>query len=162
VVLRGLRPADPRGHDQSLSGARAAAELLSRNRRRRGAVFRRRAAGRNEATARPRRARCHAAPSLRRCRCRAGGDFHLATLRRPARRALSESRLVTAAPLDHATSRGRRVFLSMATGLPAYGVQVACGLLLVTLAWRALGADGFGLWAAITASAPLIALADLG
>src|SRR5262249_48456330 len=64
--------------------------------------------------------------------------------------------------LDHATSRGRRVFLSMATGLPAYGVQVACGLLLVTLAWRALGADGFGLWAAITASAPLIALADLG
>jgi O-antigen/teichoic acid export membrane protein len=69
---------------------------------------------------------------------------------------------MTAAPLDHATSRGRRVFLSMATGLPAYGVQLVCGLLLVTLAWRALGAEGFGLWAAITASAPLIALADLG
>jgi O-antigen/teichoic acid export membrane protein len=50
----------------------------------------------------------------------------------------------------------------MATGLPAYAVQLVCGLLLVTLAWRALGAEGFGVWAAITASAPLIALADLG
>jgi O-antigen/teichoic acid export membrane protein len=69
---------------------------------------------------------------------------------------------MTAAPLDHATSRGRRIFLSMAAGLPAYGVQLVCGLLLVTLAWRALGAEGFGLWAAITAFAPLIALADLG
>jgi O-antigen/teichoic acid export membrane protein len=50
----------------------------------------------------------------------------------------------------------------MATGLPAYAVQLVCGLLLVTLAWRALGAEGFGVWAAITALAPLIALADLG
>ena len=69
---------------------------------------------------------------------------------------------MTAAPLNHATSRGRRIFLAMVTGLPAYGVQVVCGLLLVTLAWQALGAEGFGLWAAITALAPVIALADLG
>jgi O-antigen/teichoic acid export membrane protein len=69
---------------------------------------------------------------------------------------------MTATPLDHATSRGRRILLAMVTGLPAYGVQVVCGLLLVTLAWRTLGAEGFGLWAAITALAPLIALADLG
>jgi O-antigen/teichoic acid export membrane protein len=69
---------------------------------------------------------------------------------------------MTAAPRDHAVSRGRRIFLAMATGMPAYAVQLVCGLLLVTLAWRALGAEGFGVWAAITASAPLIALADLG
>jgi O-antigen/teichoic acid export membrane protein len=50
----------------------------------------------------------------------------------------------------------------MATGLPAYGVQLVCGLLLVTLAWRVLGAEGFGVWAAVTALAPLIALGDFG
>ncbi len=50
----------------------------------------------------------------------------------------------------------------MVTGLPAFGLQVASGLLLVMLAWRTLGADGFGLWSAITAFGPIIALGDLG
>jgi O-antigen/teichoic acid export membrane protein len=69
---------------------------------------------------------------------------------------------MTAAPLNHATVRGRRILLSLVTGVPAFGLQVVGGLLLVTLAWRALGAEGFGLWAAITAFAPVIALAELG
>src|SRR6266550_3340752 len=69
---------------------------------------------------------------------------------------------MTNVSVDHATLRGRRIVLSMVTGLPAFGLQVVGGLLLVTLAWRALGADGFGLWAAITALAPIIALGDLG
>jgi O-antigen/teichoic acid export membrane protein len=63
---------------------------------------------------------------------------------------------------NHAALRGRRIVLSMITGLPVFGLQVVSGLLLVSLAWRALGADGFGLWAAITALAPLVALGDLG
>jgi O-antigen/teichoic acid export membrane protein len=69
---------------------------------------------------------------------------------------------MTNVTVDHATLRGRRIVLSMVTGLPAFGLQVVGGLLLVTLAWRALGADGFGLWSAITAFAPIIALGDLG
>jgi O-antigen/teichoic acid export membrane protein len=58
--------------------------------------------------------------------------------------------------------RARRIVVSVVTGLPAFGVQVVSGLLLVTFAWQALGADGFGVWAAITALGPLIALGDLG
>jgi O-antigen/teichoic acid export membrane protein len=50
----------------------------------------------------------------------------------------------------------------MVTGLPVFGLQVVGGLLLVTLAWRALGANGFGLWSAITAFGPMVALGDLG
>jgi O-antigen/teichoic acid export membrane protein len=69
---------------------------------------------------------------------------------------------MTNVPIDHATVRGRRIILSMVTGLPVFGLQVVGGLLLVTLAWRALGADGFGLWSAITAFGPIIALGDLG
>jgi O-antigen/teichoic acid export membrane protein len=69
---------------------------------------------------------------------------------------------MTTTPVEHAQLRGRRILLSMVTGLPVFGLQVLSGLLLVTLAWRALGADGFGLWSAITAFAPLIALGDLG
>ena len=69
---------------------------------------------------------------------------------------------MTAVSLNHATVRRRRILLSLITGLPAFGLQVVGGLLLVTLAWRALGAEGFGLWAAITAFGPVIALAELG
>lgn len=69
---------------------------------------------------------------------------------------------MTEVSVDHARLRARRIVVSMVTGLPALGVQVVSGLILVTLAWRALGADGFGLWAAITALSPLIALGDLG
>ena len=69
---------------------------------------------------------------------------------------------MTTVPVDHAAVRGRRIVLSMAAGLPVFGLQVVGGLLVITLAWRALGADGFGLWSAITALGPIIALADLG
>ncbi|HJQ56192.1 MAG TPA: hypothetical protein VJ890_04760 [Vineibacter sp.] len=60
------------------------------------------------------------------------------------------------------TRRGRRILLSIVTGLPVFGVQAVGGLILVSLAWQALGSEGFGLWAAVTALAPIIALADLG
>ena len=69
---------------------------------------------------------------------------------------------MTNVSVDHAAVRGRRIVLSMVTGLPAFGLQVVGGLLLVTLAWRTLGADGFGLWSAITAFGPIVALGDLG
>ena len=66
------------------------------------------------------------------------------------------------ASASHATVRGRRVRLSMIAGLPVLGLQVGGGLFLVTFAWRAFGSDGFGLWAAITALAPVVALGDVG
>ena len=69
---------------------------------------------------------------------------------------------MTAVPLNHAAVRGRQHRSVAGHGVPAFGLQVVGGLLLVTLAWRALGAEGFGLWAAITAFAPVIALAELG
>ena len=75
---------------------------------------------------------------------------------------LSKPRRMTTVSVDHAALRGRRIVLSMVTGLPAFGLQVVGGLLVVTLAWRALGADGFGLWSAIIALGPIVALADLG
>jgi O-antigen/teichoic acid export membrane protein len=69
---------------------------------------------------------------------------------------------MTAATAAHATARGRKILLSSVIGLPVLGIQVGSGLLLVTLAWRALGSQGFGLWAAITAFMPIVALGDLG
>jgi O-antigen/teichoic acid export membrane protein len=81
---------------------------------------------------------------------------------RQVSRVSSKPRWMTNLSVDRAQSRGRRIVLSMLTGLPAFGLQVVGGLLLVTLAWRALGPEGFGLWSAITALAPMIALGDLG
>jgi O-antigen/teichoic acid export membrane protein len=63
---------------------------------------------------------------------------------------------------DHAARRSRRVLLSVLTGLPFRLLQVASGVLLVPLAYHYLGGTRFGLWAGITALAPIIALADLG
>jgi O-antigen/teichoic acid export membrane protein len=62
----------------------------------------------------------------------------------------------------HAKRRDRRVLLSILAGLPFRLLQVASGVLLVPLAYHYLGGVRFGLWAAITALAPIIALADLG
>ena len=61
-----------------------------------------------------------------------------------------------------AKQRDRRILLSILAGMPFRLLQIASGVLLVPLAVRYLGAEKFGLWAAITSLAPLVALADLG
>ncbi|MEA2755929.1 MAG: hypothetical protein QOJ54_2218 [Aliidongia sp.] len=61
-----------------------------------------------------------------------------------------------------AQQRDRRILLSILAGMPFRLLQIASGILLVPLAVRYLGAERFGLWAAITALAPIMALADLG
>ncbi|HVJ54836.1 MAG TPA: hypothetical protein VM689_20415 [Aliidongia sp.] len=63
---------------------------------------------------------------------------------------------------EHAARRNRRVLLSILTGLPFRIIQVVSGVMLVPLAYHYLGSIRFGLWAAITALAPIVALADLG
>ncbi|MGB8843094.1 MAG: hypothetical protein WCC64_18720 [Aliidongia sp.] len=61
-----------------------------------------------------------------------------------------------------AQQRDRRIMLSILAGMPFRLLQIGSGVLLVPLAVRYLGAERFGLWAAITAMAPIMALADLG
>lgn len=63
---------------------------------------------------------------------------------------------------SRAKQRDRRILLSILAGMPFRLLQIASGILLVPLAFRYLGAERFGLWAAITALAPIVALADLG
>jgi O-antigen/teichoic acid export membrane protein len=78
------------------------------------------------------------------------------------------SRMPDAASLNPAAEHGRaqqrdrRILLSILAGMPFRLLQIASGVLLVPLAVRYLGAERFGLWAAITALAPVVALADLG
>jgi O-antigen/teichoic acid export membrane protein len=61
-----------------------------------------------------------------------------------------------------AKQRDRRILLSIMAGMPFRLLQIGSGVLLVPLAVRYLGAERFGLWAAVTALAPIVALADLG
>jgi|HubBroStandDraft_1064217.scaffolds.fasta_scaffold00073_31 O-antigen/teichoic acid export membrane protein len=61
-----------------------------------------------------------------------------------------------------AKQRDRRILLSILAGMPFRLLQIGSGVLLVPLAVRYLGTERFGLWAAITALAPIVALADLG
>jgi len=61
-----------------------------------------------------------------------------------------------------AKQRDRRILLSILAGMPFRLLQIGSGVLLVPLAVRYLGSERFGLWAAITALAPVVALADLG
>jgi O-antigen/teichoic acid export membrane protein len=58
--------------------------------------------------------------------------------------------------------RDRRILLSIMAGMPFRLLQIVSGVLLVPLAVRYLGAERFGLWAAVTSLAPIVALADLG
>jgi O-antigen/teichoic acid export membrane protein len=51
---------------------------------------------------------------------------------------------------------------SMLAGLPVRLLQILSGILIVPLAYRYLGPERFGLWSAVTALTPLLALADLG
>ncbi len=74
----------------------------------------------------------------------------------------AESAEVPRAETGHAARRDRRILLSILTGLPFRLLQVASGVLLVPLAFHYLGGIRFGLWAAITALGPIVALADLG
>jgi O-antigen/teichoic acid export membrane protein len=61
-----------------------------------------------------------------------------------------------------AEQRDRRILLSILAGMPFRLLQIGSGVLLVPLAVRYFGAERFGLWAAITALAPMVALADFG
>src|SRR5580658_1356526 len=61
-----------------------------------------------------------------------------------------------------AKQRDRRILLSILAGMPFRLLQIGSGVLLVPLAVRYLGTERFGLWAAITALAPIVALAALG
>src|ERR1700679_2475540 len=70
--------------------------------------------------------------------------------------------LTPRADVGRAKQRDRRILLSILAGMPFRLLQIASGVLLVPLAVRYLGAERFGLWAAITAIAPIVALADLG
>ncbi|MEI9987423.1 MAG: oligosaccharide flippase family protein [Aliidongia sp.] len=74
----------------------------------------------------------------------------------------SDATLNPLADSGRAKQRDRRILLSILAGMPFRLLQIGSGVLLVPLAVRYLGAERFGLWAAITALAPVVALADLG
>ncbi|GGF31067.1 hypothetical protein GCM10011611_41500 [Aliidongia dinghuensis] len=63
---------------------------------------------------------------------------------------------------EHARRRNRRMLWSMLAGFPVRMLQIVSGLLIVPLAYRYLGAERYGLWAAVTAIGQMVPLADLG